>query len=561
MRKIIVGSEIPEDFDDNKYILYGYLKGDYNSFLSKIYLFDKINEINHEDLLNYNNLTFQYILSNSNKVKEYLNNLMGTDFSISFWEVIFNPWWVYMVQYYHFQKKSIQKFVKQYENEKLEFEALDINAFNFRFKDTNDFITNGLSNPDYNHWVISRIIEKLAPDNLSISYVSKKIIQSPDNTKPTLKKKLGLAYHNLQNLLFPNILGLYNLNFLTKIRLFYIFKNLNSSKKSTKTEILLSDSQTNLFFDDIFFKIWKLSIPNSFYNAKINKFKVRGSVLFDSSEFSNDYLKIRMANYRNIGSSIFSLQHGGHNYGTGNISSFLIFDYLFADTFIKWGEYNNKQIFNKSIFLPYKTLKRKLFFSNKILKGKIIWIGTHNINFFFRYDSNLQMSHIQEYRSIKINFFTKMVKDYKLNSIFVFRPYFYFKGAVNDSEYFKKELPDLNIYEEKFDFDTYSHAKLIIMDHPGTTLNYAFSKNIPTICIWKAGFYKFTDEANEIFQEMKKNNLLFDDEYLLYEFIVSKKDINIWWNSESVQKIISKYRLTYSTQKSNWIKEWSRFLR
>ena len=226
MRKIIIGSEIPEDYDDNKYILYGYLKGDYNNILSKIYLFDKTNEISHEDLLNYNNLTFQYSLLNSNKVKEYLNYLMGTDYSISFWEVIINPWWIYIIQYYHFQKNSILKFIKLYENEKLEFEALDINAFNFKFKDTNDFITNGLSNPDYNHWVISRIVEKLAPNNLFISYVSKRLIQTPSNTKSSFKKTLLDTYHNIQNLIFPNILGMYNLNFLTKIKLFNTFKYL-----------------------------------------------------------------------------------------------------------------------------------------------------------------------------------------------------------------------------------------------------------------------------------------------------------------------------------------------
>lgn len=561
MRKIIIGSEIPEDYDDNKYILYGYLKGDYNNILPKIYLFDKTNEISHEDLLYYNNLTFQYSLLNSSKIKDYLNTLMGTDYSMSFWEVIINPWWIYIIQYYHFQKNSILKFIKLYENEKLEFEALNINTFNFKFKDTNDFITNGLSNPDYNHWVISRIVEKLAPNNLFISYVSKRLIQTPSNTKSSFKKMLIDTYNNIQNLFFPNILGMYNLNFLTKIRLFNTFKNLTNSQKDAKKDFFSCDIQTERFFDDIFLKLWKLSIPNSFYNAKIYKSKVRGSILFDSSECSNDYLKIRLANYRSRGNSIYSFQHGGHNYGTGSISSFLIFDYFFADTFIKWGRYKNNQILNKNISLPYQSVNRKLIFSNKVLKGKIIWIGTHNINFFFRYDSNLQMNHIEEYRSIKINFFTKIVKDYRLNSIFIYRPYFYFKDGLNDSEFFIKEIPGFNIYEGKFYFDEYSHAKLIILDHPGTTLNYTFSKNIPTICIWKDVFFNFTDEANNIFLEMKKNNLLFNDEYLLYEFVKSNDDICVWWYSQRVQAIISKYNLLYSNQKSNWVKEWSRILR
>jgi putative transferase (TIGR04331 family) len=425
MRKIIVGSEIPKDYTVNTYILYGYLKGDYSEMLSEIFLFDKNNSINQEDLMNYNDLTFKYSLLNSNKVVEYLNRLMNTDFPLSFWEVIINPWWIYMIQYYHFQKTTILKFLKIHENETLEFEALEKDAFNFKFKDTNDFIVNGLSNSDFNHWVISRIIEKLAPNNLSISYVSKILVQAPRNTKFSLKSKLINAYHDLQNVLFPNILGMYNLFFFTKIRLFNIFKNLTNSEYNRRKEFLFSDSQTEVFFDDVFLNIWKLSIPDSFFNAKIKNFKVRGSVLFDSSEISNDYLKMRLAKFRFFDIPIFSFQHGGHNYGTGRVSSFLIHDYYLADVFIKWGNYSNIQILNKSIVLPYQKLRRNFFFPKNILKGKIVWIGTHNINFFFRYDSNLQMTHVESYRSMKYIFFKKIVNNNKFKSNFVFRPYFY----------------------------------------------------------------------------------------------------------------------------------------
>ena len=176
MRKIIIGSEIPGDFDDSKYILYGYLKGDYNKMLSKIFLFDKSNEIKHQELLTYNNLTFEFSLSNSNKVIEHLNYLKNTYYPASFWEIIINPWWIYIIQFFHFQKKTVQKFIKLNEHEQLEFIALNKGALNFSFKDTEDFIKNGISNPDYNYWVISRIIEDLAPRNISISYSSKFVV-------------------------------------------------------------------------------------------------------------------------------------------------------------------------------------------------------------------------------------------------------------------------------------------------------------------------------------------------------------------------------------------------
>jgi len=561
MRKIIIGSEIPSDFDDKKYILYGYLKGDYDKMLSKIYLFEKTNEISYEDLLTFNNLTFEHCLSNSNEVIEYLNNLMNTDFSLSFWEVIINPWWIYMVQYYHFQKSTVLNFLKLHENEILEFEIIDKNDFNFRFKDTNDFISNGLANPDYNHWVISQIIKKLAPENIHFSYRFKKLVQVSCKTRSNFKEKIINVYYVLHNLFFPNIIGLYSLDITSKIRLFNIFKKLTFRYEFSPKKSFFLNSKTNNFFDDIFSEIWKSSLPKSFLNAKIYKSKVRGSILFDSSEIGNDNLKIRMANYRNNRVPIFSFQHGGHNYGTGIISNFLIFDYFFADTLIKWGRYNNNQILNNNIHLPYKQLKKKFIFSNKILKGKIIWVGTHNLNFFFRYDSNLQMSHIVEYRKIKINFFNKILKNLRLKSIFIFRPYYHFKDGINDSCLFKDEFHDLDMYEKKFDFDLYSYAKLLILDHPGTTLNYSFSRNVPTICIWKDNFFKFTNEANDIFQEMKENNLLFNDEYALYDFINSNENIHVWWYSHNVQEIVLKFNLLYSNQKRDWINEWSNYFR
>jgi putative transferase (TIGR04331 family) len=561
MRKIIVGSEIPEDYSINNYILYGYLKGDYSEMLNEIFLFDKNNSINQDDLLNYNHLTFKYSILNSNKVVDYLNSLMNTDFPPSFWEVIINPWWIYMIQYFHFQKTMILKFLNIYKNETLGFELLGKNLLNFKFEDTNDFIKNGLSSPDFNYWVISRIIEKLAPNNLYLTYRTNKLINTPYRTNFNFKRCIVSFYYKIHDKFFPNVIGLYNLRFDNKIILFNIFRKLNYTKKAVKKELLLAEMEMIHFFDDVFNEIWKSSIPSSFFKSKINNLEINGSVLFDSSEISNDYLKIRIANLRRLGIPIFSLQHGGHNYGTGRFASFMIFDYFLADVFIKWGNYNNTQIINNSIFLPYQKLSRRHFFSNKILKDKIIWIGSHNLSFFFRYDSNLQMSHVDDYRRMKINFFTKILNNSKLKSNFVFRPYFYFKDGINDSEFFKNEFPDLIIYDQKFEFDVYCHAKLLIMDHPGTTLNYAFARNIPTICIWKNSFYKFTDEALEIFLEMKRNNLLFNDEKFLYEFLDSNVDIYSWWFSNNVQSIVSKFNFLYSSQDSNWIKEWSRSLR
>jgi putative transferase (TIGR04331 family) len=98
------------------------------------------------------------------------------------------------------------------------------------------------------------------------------------------------------------------------------------------------------------------------------------------------------------------------------------------------------------------------------------------------------------------------------------------------------------------------------MDHPGTTLNYAFSRNLPTVCVWKDSFYKFTDEAQEIFLEMKKNNMLFDDENLLYQFLNDNEDIYSWWFSLNVQLVISKFNLLYSIQHRNMINVWSQLL-
>jgi len=560
MRKVVIASEIPNDYDESKYVLFGYLKGDYEQMLSKIFLFHKSNEISNDDLLVFNNLTFKYCLSNSSQVVKHLNNLINSDYSISFWEIIINPWWIYIIQYFHFQKSTILKFIKKYEFELLEFTALDEESFNFNFKNTGDFISNGLSNPDYNHWVISRIIEKIAPPNIIIKYIHNGTNYQYKNQNFHIKNEVEKIFYKIQDIFFPNIVGLYNVNILTKLKLNKIFKKLNYNINSINNHKEQRSYQNN-FFDSVFDNIWQLSIPESFFNFKTIKFKISGSILFDSSQVYNDKVKIKIAHFLQNGIPIFSIQHGGHNYGSGNIASFLIFDYLLAHVFIKWGNYNNTQIINNSICLPYQKLSRRHFFSNKILKDKIIWIGSHNLSFFFRYDSNLQMSHVDDYRRMKINFFTKILNNSKLKSNFVFRPYFYFKDGINDSEFFKNEFPDLIIYDQKFEFDVYCHAKLLIMDHPGTTLNYAFARNIPTICIWKNSFYKFTDEALEIFLEMKRNNLLFNDEKFLYEFLDSNVDIYSWWFSNNVQSIVSKFNFLYSSQDSNWIKEWSRSLR
>ena len=165
-----------------------------------------------------------------------------------------------------------------------------------------------------------------------------------------------------------------------------------------------------------------------------------------------------------------------------------------------------------------------------------------------------------------IEFFGEMIQFVnKLNPEIKSKVKFRLKGngdynfAKNLPEMFGKKNIDLASFNNPFE-KTILNSKLIIVTYPQTAFSVAMYSNIPTILISK-DHWKFSETALHTFNDLKKNNIVFEN-FNEAEKHINKnwKEINLWWKSENVQFARKRFLANYFNVKSNWHKEWSDYI-
>ena len=113
----------------------------------------------------------------------------------------------------------------------------------------------------------------------------------------------------------------------------------------------------------------------------------------------------------------------------------------------------------------------------------------------------------------KIKFRVKQKVHYKWRKMFAEKKFSKIFGEKNiDKASFK------NSFEK-----TLLNSKLIINTYPETTFSESMHSNIPTILIIKKKHYKFSKGASHTFDDLKNNNIAFED------FDEAKTHINKYW--------------------------------
>ena len=131
--------------------------------------------------------------------KKY-NRLLGTDYSSKFWRIITMPWLLTLCQTTWLKQKIINDFIDKNKNERIEVDLIE-NSIKWNFKDTHDFLNNGIQSKYYNHWLYSRLIEFRLPSKWKVNYLKLENIE----LRKTTQKSLKVEIYNYLILLFPII--------------------------------------------------------------------------------------------------------------------------------------------------------------------------------------------------------------------------------------------------------------------------------------------------------------------------------------------------------------------
>ncbi len=99
-------------------------------------------------------------------------------------------------------------------------------------------------------------------------------------------------------------------------------------------------------------------------------------------------------------------------------------------------------------------------------------------------------------------------------------------------------------------------CKLIVLDHPVTTLHVALSAGIPVIGFWQESAWGMCRQAVPFFKSMREAGFIFETgEEAAAKINEIRDNVEDWWNQESIQKVVREWCHEYA-RTGNWITSW-----
>ena len=102
---------------------------------------------------------------------------------------------------------------------------------------------------------------------------------------------------------------------------------------------------------------------------------------------------------------------------------------------------------------------------------------------------------------------------------------------------------------------------MLVLDHPGTTLNVAMAAQVPLICFWDRAAWVLTTTARPYFEALEKANILFEKPEDAAEWINTvSNNLDDWWASNEVKEARKNWTMQFGLAKKTWWFDWLQIL-
>jgi len=554
--RVLVLGNIPEDYDSEKYIVLSLAAFAQSDIMPKIDYIES-DPYEKDELLAQSSISAKYYNFLSQKIGKKLNSKYGLKLSDAFWSIFLNSWLISLVQICIEREKRLLDVIDKYKEQEIAVVISTKN--NWDFIDSHDFLNNGVLDPHFNEWLNSRILEDQIPSKWNVTYkeidINTKRVQAKKNKTKVFVKKII-------NLTAPRCSEIYGFSLLDRLffSLLLVFKaKIGSSafKEPLKEDINWSFDFLNNVVDKLNFDYF-----SRLNNININKNNAGKLKLISADDLFYDVDKIIDSAQRVEGGEyLIGTQHGGHTYGSALITDFLnTVEINKCLQFFTWGwsKLGDTTTVLKQLPSPYLS---KFRYRHKQKNDKIILVGTKMNLFFRRFESSPQSHQWFDYRERKRTLISNIYAVEYLYKDLHYRPYFNENGALKEISFLKNRFQDLrfltgSLHKEMF------NCRILILDHPGTTLNIAMAGNIPVLCCWDENYFHFNAQASSKLNVLKNSNIYFSciDELMLHLKMVNT-DISGWWNSKDVQKARKDWVNQFAKNSRFWRKAWFEHIR
>lgn len=457
--------------------------------------------------------------------------------------------------------RNIELLIARHADEPIQVEVLEESP-DWQIQTMSDFMKLLTLNDDFNKWMSSLIVRQLAPENWTLSssgLENSNTINSPNGASE-------LSIHQNRNPLraFIGRLGFDHVQGTKFIRPFFgllikfLPRHAATGKKFEANPAILDHFPKPYLA--VLDKFLEMTLPLDFsthlkaHLESVECLKFHPGRLTITHAASVD-IRNQLINVLSVehGERVVGFQHGGW-YGTAMAEAWSSESEYIYHAFITWGWTEQADYYGNMMPLPAPVLSH-IRNAHHPRNDNLIFVGTRMVVQNDRFDSRPSSVRWLAYRKLKRQFINSLGNTTRASLKYC--PYHRATPLLQDGDYMTRHFPNLPILEEPL-HDAFQKCRLVILDHPGTTLNFIMAANTPTVCYWDPNDWPMCKQAEEYFMLLREAKILFDNPEDAAEHINEIwNDVPNWWESPNVQKARTMWQCQYALTSPIWWWHWA----
>lgn len=512
--------------------------------------------------------TWKYYLCYMKELAEILNNYHQTNYSIRYWEMIAGKWvWDYLMllyaRYKFLDHVSSAKKENGYKDESIRF----LEGENLRFvcynSDLDGYMVDCIMK--FKHEYNQKKNESIEINNVNVDKKNNFKCEFIDYEQEdaAVQEEYKYLLDEESTWLFSKTLKANKITILKKYNFEYEKLCVN---KSLRKKIFCRKKRTEefeyIFWNSLVGNLPKIYleeysiIKNGIFDYYPRK-KFRYIYVFDYLDYSDFlcdfYIAIQVECFN---AKLVSIQHGG-GYGMNKYNSFEFFERHISDLFVSWG-WKGINVIDMPCLLHLKNKRRILNIPNRY-QG-VLYLTTAEMQYIGFFNGISSMLQPEKYQQDISRFLGYLLSKSEIEIEWrSYRSRLSFNGENQVDRVIaylssNMKLTNLIIDVEGTFYSRLKKCRVVVLDYCSTTFLETISNNIPTILFWDKDINELTNEAENMLKKMENVGIFHSTPESAAEFIkINYNSIEVWWQSDAVQKVVSEFTYNYARRDDNII--------
>jgi putative transferase (TIGR04331 family) len=277
-----------------------------------------------------------------------------------------------------------------------------------------------------------------------------------------------------------------------------------------------------------------------------------GRLLVDVLNSEDDATRIVTAMAHERGEKLVSAQHGG-TYGTHRgMMAAAETEYRYH-AFLTWGWDRQDDCEGQFVPLPSPMLS-KLANRHRETEASLVLVGGSMVVHGTRLGWLPKPQHYLSYRRAKLEFIAGLGAGPR--QALAYRPYRRNVTVLEDEEFVHRAHPGLPLVTGDLNAAMLG-CRLLVLDHPITTMLTAMAANIPTVLYWERDAWPLAQSAEPYFQHLRDAGILFHDPAEAAAKVNAVwDDVPGWWNGTEIQAARTAFARQFARTSRLWPLHW-----